>query len=261
MEYRDHTKEWRLRVGDHSTESLTNFVIWSRQRTVNDGLNALVFCILWMVQMECVAFHVEDRRSRAYRRCALKPDHWQFHAAVFASEGTVYVAEQKSLTFGAICSVWGFHRVGNFLLSVARRRFRLAAMRYVDDLYGLVRPGVELGPAKLCSIIFGAFGWFCDEAKTSDFKEALDVLGACVLLQWSKRAVSLSVAQDKMARQLAQIDAVLESGILVPSEAMKLVGRLSWTATLGADQCGRAFLQALHAQIHTPWKGLQSHGG
>ena len=36
-EWREHTKEWRLRVVDHATESLANFATYANQRTVDDG--------------------------------------------------------------------------------------------------------------------------------------------------------------------------------------------------------------------------------
>ena len=195
--------------------------------------------------------------SSAYRRCPLRPQHQQYHAAVFACDGVTHISQQRSLSFGAIASVWGFHRVGNFLLALARQRWMIIAMRYVDDFFGLGRPGVAVGPGRMCSIIFGAFGWMCDMEKTTDFQEALVVLGAKCFISWSRRSVSLSVAHDKLTRWLKTIDIALASGVLVPSEAMKLVGRLSWTATLVANRCGRAFLKALHAQIHQPTQGFR----
>ena len=155
--------------------------------------------------------------SSAYRRCPLRPQHQQYHAAVFACDGVTYISQQRSLSFGAIASVWGFHRVGNFLLALARQRWMIIAMRYVDDFFGLGRPGVAVGPGRMCSIIFGAFGWMCDMEKTTDFQEALVVLGAKCFISWSRRSVSLSVAHDKLTRWLKTIDVALASGVLVPS--------------------------------------------
>ena len=61
--------------------------------------------------------------------------------------------------------------------------------------------------------------------------------------------------KDKLAILLKNIDKAVASWILVPSEAVKMVGRLSWTATLVANRCGRAFLKALHDP--SAYTGLQ----
>ena len=94
--------------------------------------------------------------------------------------GVLWVCQQFGMPFGAVASVMAWHRVGNFLTCVARRRLRLIVGRYVDDWFGASRSGLRCSPAYCMAALMRLTGFDDDPVKTVDRALRYVVLGAQV---------------------------------------------------------------------------------
>ena len=95
----------------------------------------------------------------AFRRIPLRPDHRWAAAVAYMVQGQVctppsnshlfctkyacmlqaYVSVHNACPFGSCSAVYNWERVGAMLATLARRVFKLAVLRYVDDCFGLER--------------------------------------------------------------------------------------------------------------------------
>ena len=78
----------------------------------------------------------------AFRRVPLREDHRWASAVAFMFEGEAYVTRHNCCAFGAVSSVWAWERIGAVIVNVARRRLKIPAFRYVDDLFAADRCGL-----------------------------------------------------------------------------------------------------------------------
>ena len=95
----------------------------------------------------------------------------------------------------------------------------------------------------------------CADAKTS-FGNELCILGIDVSV--SSRGYRFAPADAKVLKWVAQIQAILESprSVLLPGDASKLAGQLSWACTNAFRAFGRAMLRPLFDQVEIRWKNL-----
>ena len=68
------------------------------------------------------------------------------------------------------------------------------------------------------------------------------ILGANVVVNWMKRGVRLSLAEGKIKRWSLDILMALETMVLTPAMADKLIGKPGSTAGLSVGKIGRAYL-------------------
>ena len=121
MEWRDHSQAERVRMVDHSTESWINDATSTGgQKLQSDRLETLMWLVLLFMYMGVMPLLFKADVESVFRKCPLKPAHFQYAAAVFVAEGQAWIAEQRVCPFGAVASVWSFHRVGNWMLSWLR---------------------------------------------------------------------------------------------------------------------------------------------
>ena len=75
----------------------------------------------------------------AFRRVPLTTEHMWAAGVAYLFNGIVYVAIHKAMPFGATSAVVAWHRVGAFILAVARMLLHLPVKRYVDDYFAVER--------------------------------------------------------------------------------------------------------------------------
>lgn len=71
----------------------------------------------------------------AFRRLPLCKQHRWAAGVTYLYKGTQQVAFHYGMPFGATSSVYGWHRVGDLILKIARRVLYLPMSRYVDDFF------------------------------------------------------------------------------------------------------------------------------
>ena len=93
----------------------------------------------------------------ACRKVPLRPQHFQFAACVFVFCSEIFIAEQHATCFGAISSVWSWHRISNWLCCFMRCKFHLVLLEHVDDFFGIQRKGVRTRACDVLAVVFSAF--------------------------------------------------------------------------------------------------------
>jgi hypothetical protein len=73
----------------------------------------------------------------------------------------------------------------------------------------------------------------------------------------SSRLVSSRLAPDKIQNWVREMQEALDTDFYPPALAMKMAGRLQWTASLCSDKVERAWIKAIHCQIHSPTPGFR----
>ena len=87
------------------------------------------------------------------------------------------------------------------------------------------------------------------ERKKMDMGLSLTVLGA--QLELSTAGYTCRPAPSTVAKCLQSIAEALQEGVLLPGEAQKLAGRLSWSAQHLFRRLGRAMLRPLYQHKHS----------
>ena len=75
----------------------------------------------------------------AFRRVPVAPEHRWACGVAFKLKGKVVISQHAACPFGAIASVHAWERIGAALTHVARKFLKIAALRYVDDLFAAER--------------------------------------------------------------------------------------------------------------------------
>ena len=225
LEWRELLGRLRLRVVGHFAESWINWATFAHQRLQSDTLDMVVWAIhqLLLACMMPLLFNADV--ASAYRRVPVHPDDWCFTGTVFSAFGKMWFSAHRSCPFGALASVWHFHRVANFILRFMRTKMMFIIMKFVDDFFGVCREGLSVSPTVALDVACSAFGFSLDGRKSVSMQVALTIIGARLTISWMKKAASLAVDETKRKRRLREIDYVLESKIMCPALAEKIIGR------------------------------------
>ena len=105
---------------------------------------------------------------KAYRTIPICVKGLQFAHVCFVFEGHYWACRQLGMLFGCVAAVLSFHRLGNFLQEMIRKKFMAAIARYVDDFFGAAKVGVRMTGGRVLSQMGVLMGIFCDEAKSAD---------------------------------------------------------------------------------------------
>ena len=75
-------------------------------------------------------------------------------------DGAAWCSVHHAMPFGAVGSVWAWHRIGALIASVARKLLRLPVLRYVDDYFSIDAPGAVVHAmqcfARLVPLLLGS---------------------------------------------------------------------------------------------------------
>ena len=251
----ERAKGWRTRLVDHFTESGVNPATGARDRIQHDGTDLLVRLVLSTFRRGKVPVVWKRDISQAFRRVPVKESHLDCAWVVFLRGGKPFVSRHCGMPFGSTSAVYGWHRLGHFLRTVAVRYFRAPAGRYVDDYFGSDPEGVRYTGGRCLSLASNLLGVPTAPEKDADDRFQMTVLGVdCVILP-EAAAVTLQVDSEKAARWTAQLEEILATGVLEQGMASKMAGRLSFAVSAAAGRVGRAFLKPFFAQANDPLPG------
>ena len=90
----------------------------------------------------------------------------------------------------------------------------------------------------LCSRL----GFLADPANAIDFRWVMDILGVEAQLVWAVMFVRRRVSTDKIRKWLEVLARIWADRRLLPEEASKMAGRLSFAVTSAGTKVGRAFI-------------------
>lgn len=164
----------------------------------------------------------------------------------------LWAARHNGMPFGATSAVYGWHRVGCFLLAVAVQLFYVTGCRYVDDFFGVDAKDVQITGGMCLSFLCAVVGFPTDASKHGCSEYSLVVLGARVLLQSAVASVYACVDEEKRLTWIKTLDDIPATGICDPATAGKCAGRFSFACTVSGGKVGRAFVRPLYAQCNSP---------
>ena len=173
--------------------------------------------------------------KRAYRQCAIRPDHACHSYIAVADPGTRQVKcfRMRALPFGSVMSVHAFLRVANSLWAILVSAFDIYISNYFDDFVAIAEePETQNVTAAVC-MVFKTLGWiFAEEGdKAPPFNSAVTALG--VMIDVSSLQTGVVTIDNTANRKLeisSALQQVLEQGVLPRQEALKLRGRLQFVA-------------------------------
>ena len=183
----------------------------------------------------------------AFRRIPLRVQHRWAAGVAYLHEGIAYVSFHYAMPFGATSSVFNWHRVGDLILTIARRILHMPMSRYVDDYFGPERQenmvqGSQLF-ARLVRMLLGKTAIAVDKLKS---ELSLVVLG--ILVQPSRTGVSFCLCEMKTDKWLACLEEAIVTGRLDSGRAQKLAGKLMWATQHLFYRVGRAMIKPIFAQ-------------
>ena len=250
-EFREGRGE-RTRTVWHYTESMVNAMIKGKKKTVNETFDYLAWLVInFFVLGIDVTMYKRDIR-KAFRFCPVAVDDLDVSWCVWMYQGVIWAAQQFGTHFGAIGSVWAFHRVGCFMASVARRGPKCCVVRYVDDFFGCDPKGIKTGAGFVIDMLSAAIGIMTDGAKSASEQCAMTVLGIYAELQFRQRRMTVQVDEAKAKRWAASCLEVIETAVCDPGKASKCAGRFSSVVTAAFDNTGRAYVRPFYAQQFSP---------
>ena len=137
------------------------------------------------------------------------------------------MAQHAACPFGAIASVHAWERVGAAITHIARKFLKIAVLRYVDDLFAPERTQTMRHSLQcLARLIRVLLGPTAVAEKKLAYGTKLDILG--VDIKMSKRGYKCKPKRSKARAWIATLENALSLGKLLPGDASKLAGRLSW---------------------------------
>ena len=209
---------------DRSTESEINDATGVKgQKMQSDTLETLVWLSLFWLYFGAMPLLFKADIESAFRKCPVKPGHFQFAAVVFTAFGKPCIAEQRVCPVGAVASVWSFHRLVMGFCHGRGTHLHLVVCQYVDDHSGILTECNRTPATRWMEIVSAAFGLPLDGKNSEYVSTALVIFGAKVVVSWMKRGVRLSLSEEKIKSWSLDIFMALETMVLTPLMAEKLI--------------------------------------
>ena len=202
--------------------------------------------------------------SRAFRRLPVFVDHLCFAGCVFMANNVKLCCKHLGLPFGSIASVHGWERMGDFLVTMLRVVALCPALRYVDDFFGVSVDGVTFNGGLMFRVLTALVGTLCDPGKSREFMLEMLILGADIMVDAAAMSFAAQLSAKKAKKWRQELKEWQMMGVMPQGVAAQFAGRLSFSVTVTASRCGRAFLRPFYAQAHDPlqrsatslWLGL-----
>ena len=240
---------WKVRCIDNYYSSRVNEFAWSPGKMFHDNLDDLLAAVAWISDNMPEAL-VELAASKTDFRSAFKTlvtsesQHWlQYLVLHHPKLGRPVVVKAFTHTFGSIGAGAAWWRVAQAIKAILRRKYKIPAFIYVDDVYILVPEMLSeqvLALVKL--VITDMLGWDLDKDKSSAGKSNI-VLG--VQLLFEVEGMRISIPRSKRLLWLEELRQVLKNNYLTQSEAEKWSGRLQWASCHAFLRCARAALRPI----------------
>ena len=217
-----------MRIVDHMAENYCNATVFAKRKLQNDGLDDLEYIIFKMLELGLQPRLSKGDVSKAYRLLLAKVDNILFNAVVYSYKGELYVSTHLAMPFGAVGSVWAFHRIANLVLAFVRQPCKCPLLKYVDDFFAATRRGISVSGICLANMAMTCLGIPFDPRKTFLFQEQMVILGAKLSMMWAKRGYHLCIEDDKRRRGRKKLSECFDEKKMEAGVASKSAGQLNW---------------------------------
>ena len=254
--WKDDSWMRKVRCIDDFTASFINAATAPGESIHHDTLDVLV-ALLHSAGKDRrpVRFRKDDFVS-AYKTLPLRLDELALAVTVWRdASGTLRTLQLHCCPFGAVASVHAWHRVGAAVQCILANLFLVVYARYVDDLFSLdevEQPDLKsefIGPTGTATlarrVIQELLGWELDAEKAVTDANVFVALGVQVEHVDGSEAMIFRVTEERVAKWRIEIESCLLSHCMLPSQARKLAGKLSWGASYVFGRGARVYLAPL----------------
>ena len=234
---------------DRGKDDSTNGFTVMQEKMTHDTIDSLVEASsLFMDRVGAVPALLKADVDSAYRRIPVKKEHRWVAGVAFMAKGCAYKAMHYACPFGAAASGVAWERIGAAIAHIATFFLYLAMLQYVDDFFGPER--VETMHSALqcfARLVRALLGQSAIAEAKLECGPSLCILGVDIAMSW--RGFQCRPAASKIPQWIASIDdAIASDGRLLPGQASKLAGKLSWGGAQLFHRLGRAMLRPIFDQ-------------
>ena len=198
---------------------------------------------------------VFDLKS-AYRQCAISPASIPFsYIGVFdPKDRKVKAFRLVALPFGSIAAVHAFLRIAASIWFLGLKVFNVLWTNYFDDFVTVCPQQESKSVTSSIHCLFSLLGWkFADSgSKAPPFADTFQALGVLVnLADLHRGLVRFDNTQTRKAELASAIKAILESKNLAHRDALKLRGRMQFSAGQLFGRISRTCLAVVTARAYS----------
>ena len=184
----------------------------------------------------------------AYRQWPVRrPEHC---ATFLPTAAGVTLWMHMAMCFGAAASVWNFNRAGDAVQLVVRALVFLLGGHYVDDFNVVDFGGLADSAFDTFGGLFGDLGLQTKPSKAQPPARDQVIQGVCVRL--GETGVTVQPTQRRVAKLQTMIQEILDTGVLDPTAAQRLSGKLGFLTQAVFGAVGRAAIQPIHKSAAQP---------
>ena len=240
----------KIRACDDCTRSGVNCCVQACEKLRHDSIDCLFECCRRYVERVGHAPGLwKADIDAAFRRVPIAAEHRFASVVVYLLGGDAMASTHFATPFGAVASVHAWERVGALLAHFARRYLFLPVLRYVDDYFSVDHPATNRHAMNcFARLIHCTLGPSALAANKLCFGQTLGILGLSVTPGGD--SFSCFPLHEKLTKWSTCISAALSSNKLLPGQASKLAGGLSWAAQNTFHRLGRAMLRPIFAQCY-----------
>ena len=187
--------------------------------------------------------------SAAYRSLPVLTGHLDLSSILVKGPRGLLVSRQLAMPFGAVASVYAWHRLGGAAAHIISTGLSLPLDRYVDDLFWVDFAQISLETRDLVVELVQLLGLRLDEEKTPAPSSKMAVLGVLASLDHHPDgSVSVDRSPDppRVSFWLKELDKLASADSSSRLEIQRLVGRLSFAVSAALGPSCRGRLRPLH---------------
>ena len=184
--------------------------------------------------------------SAAYRQFPVRYPNDTF-TLLFTPAGPTWW-RHKALVFGSTGSVWSFNRAADAMNWAAQQLLLVASLHYVDDFGGVDPQSCSDSGCDSFEQFFRILGLRMKPSKVQRPASTQHILG--VTFEITEQGIWVKPHADRVIRIKNAIHQCLVDGRLLPGEASKLGGRMTFLNTTLFGKMGTAALRPVHVRAH-----------
>ena len=189
----------------------------------------------------------------AYRQLPIRDVRYAF--VVLQTPKGVTLWQHQALGFGATASVWGFNRMADSMLYLARQLTLIPCLHFVDDFGGIEDMATAHNSFQCFDQMFASLGLRMKQKKAAPPADYQKMLGVFVRL--GQHHIELHPCPQRLEKIRGIIDTALVSNQLSPDVAHRLAGKIIFLQTTSFGQIGKAALQCVYGRAAAT--GAQAH--
>ena len=173
--------------------------------------------------------------KRAYRQCAIHPDHSKYSYIAVADPESKQVKcfKVRALPFGSVMSVHSFLRTTHTLWAILVSIFEVFISNYFDDFVAIATSCETHSVTAAVTLTFKMLGWIFAETggKAPPCADIVSALGVTIdVSSLHKGLVTVDNTETRKTEIAAAIKQILDTGTLHRHDALRLRRRLQFVA-------------------------------